>query len=1339
MNIKIQSDKWQVASDKMKTASPVTHHPSLVTRHSRQGMALVITLILLSVTLVMALALLALARRERNAVTSSTDTTTARLAADSALAAVQSQIIASFITSNSAAYNFGLVVSANYINTNGFNPTFLPSIANPANVNYYYGGGLPLSLADYQQNIANLQIQPRAPVFVVTNAQTGAMDFRFYLDLNRNGLFDDTVNGNVGDPQWIGVLAHPELPHSANNLFVARYAFFAMPVGNALDLNYIHNQVLNPSLGIADGFLRNQGVGSWEINLAAFLADLNTNLWGQIVGSGNSAPLGAPNYYLYNYGANRGVAFDDARALLAWRYNYNYNGALGFASSIFANNGVALQNGSSDLYPFGPPQTNTTMQYYLNNPNNRWPGGETNTAHFFDLTSDLFNPAKSSATFTNRLMLAGTYNNGTSTSNFPDAYDQYTFYRMLGALGTDTTPDDAGKMDLNYDNLHPFVHIDVVSGGTVTNPPSATNLMAWTPLSFFTNAADRMLRHYTTNWFVANPTNFLETYYNITPNNYVAPNGYGLTSDAVPAFGISHIPVYVNGAFVYSPAVNRLLQLAANIYDASTTNFYPSVFHPIFNKDQNGNVFISGYEQIVSVSASDLNVGRQLDVPVPVSGLLALNVFPTGINVAGVPWIIGAKKYMPNFNEFYSFNTVQVSRKLQINRKPQDIGNPYNITTSGDYTTNEQYLVSITNHFGFSFWNSYTASYPGGFPTVFMRDKVQMALLNNGAYTFPPPGPQFFIYNPTLTNLGAAWPGSAWDTSDPGSRQVNNTGSFVTGTFDYPLVPGDSLLFDSPGNLEIPSFSAPGFNPATTYVSEFPQLNLMTTNVFQAFILDGNHVIDYVQFNGPFVTNNLAAELQDPDGPNDQHSNPYLWSTNRNTLGAIWGVQNQMNVSQNPPAYLTQETHLWTSPGNMPVGLNNVPQAEASWFQAFFTGGYVNGQQNTNLVQQAPFTPTRTVISPTEMVVNDPLVHYLVSDLNGTIKGLNANNNIVYDDPSAPPNTAQPPSLNSVASRYQPWGRKTQLAGVNGADTNAYNLTYKDPLVYGSDNWDFPGNKYPTAGWLGRVHRGTPWQTVYLKASDIWSQSQTGPNTWTTWTGDQNVYDAYNATPIQDRDLFDLFTTALDDNASRGTLSVNQSQLAAWSAVLSGVLAISNSTPYSPRYDRPNYQTNVVINPAGADQFDSPLWQIVNGPNGINNTRKNFPLKSFTHLGDILSVPALTEQSPFINVPNGSVQQQYDVSDEIYEWLPQQTLGLLRLGSPRYVIYCYGQALRPAPGGTVLSSGLVTNYQVVAESAARAVMSVQPQVLSYINTNGTVTLTTNYTTRVENYNVLGPP
>jgi hypothetical protein len=100
-------------------------------------------------------------------------------------------------------------------------------------------------------------------------------------------------------------------------------------------------------------------------------------------------------------------------------------------------------------------------------------------------------------------------------------------------------------------------------------------------------------------------------------------------------------------------------------------------------------------------------------------------------------------------------------------------------------------------------------------------------------------------------------------------------------------------------------------------------------------------------------------------------------------------------------------------------------------------------------------------------------------------------------------------------------------------------------------------------------------------------------------------------------------------------------------------------------------------------------------------------------VGDILRAPALTEQSPFIAFVDsdgaGQDFRPYDISDELYEWLPQQTMGLLRLGAPRFVVYCYGQALRPAPNGLVLGgafSQLVTNYQVVAESATRVILRV---------------------------------
>jgi hypothetical protein len=311
-------------------------------------------------------------------------------------------------------------------------------------------------------------------------------------------------------------------------------------------------------------------------------------------------------------------------------------------------------------------------------------------------------------------------------------------------------------------------------------------------------------------------------------------------------------------------------------------------------------------------------------------------------------------------------------------------------------------------------------------------------------------------------------------------------------------------------------------------------------------------------------------------------------------------------------------------------------------------------------------------------------------------------------------------------------------------------LIYKDPLVWASDYWDFPTNQYPTVGWIGRVHRGTPWQTVYLKAADVLNGNNVGINTWSAWTGDGNFFDATNSAPLQDRMLFDLFTTSFNDNAARGTLSVNvgagnpspSAGLAAWSALFSGMVALSNSVSDIRLSVLPASTTSWIINPAGVDVANSVVGKIVSN---IYNTRTNtnlFPLAAFTHVGDILSVPALTEKSPFLNL--AGIQITKGISDEVYEWLPQQMMSLLRCPTgPRYVIYCYGQTLKPAQNGLVTSSstlpsglnpfGMVTNYQVVAESAVRAVVSVHPHVSA--TSTGFVT---NYTTTVESYIVLPP-
>ena len=178
-----------------------------------------------------------------------------------------------------------------------------------------------------------------------------------------------------------------------------------------------------------------------------------------------------------------------------------------------------------------------------------------------------------------------------------------------------------------------------------------------------------------------------------------------------------------------------------------------------------------------------------------------------------------------------------------------------------------------------------------------------------------------------------------------------------------------------------------------------------------------------------------------------------------------------------------------------------------------------------------------------------------------------------------------------------------------------------------------------------------------------------------------NIIDAANSSPVQDRLLFDVFTTRFNDNAVRGTLPVNQTHLASWSALFSGMVTVSNN-PVVPKpsllpASTYTYPYN-IISPAGVDAANSAVSNIVAS---INATRANtnlFPFQAFTHVGDILQTPALTAQSPFLNWYN-SRQQTNGISDELYEWLPQQMMGLVRLGEPRYVVYCYGQTLTPAP------------------------------------------------------------
>src|SRR5664280_2180069 len=495
----------------------------------RSGVALVITLIMLAVITFMTVTFLVLSHRERGAVTTTTDQATAKLAAESALARAESEILSQMIGLSNDQH-LDLTVSTNFINAAGYDPANAGDYR--TNVNYsYLLNKNPLSQNDLLHVLTNLLVNPRPPVIITNPRAAGGQEFRFYLDLNRNGKYETNgllpaispILGNpyfhaisglptnqlgnvlsnqfVGDPEWIGVLEYPNLPHSADNQFVSRYAYVVAPAGKTLDVNYIHNE--SRSAGPAgtggitaanEGFTRNQGVGTWEINLAAFLADLNTNRWWL-------NPRGqAPYKYRQNNAApfNSGVAFDDARAILRYRYASSNFLNLSPASLLFPNLAKKLTTDNIDEYSDGPLMG--VNPWLFENPidpvTTPWSGSDTPN-HYFS-PADFFDGTKSTSEFTpkfvDRLSLAGTQ---------VDSYNRYTFYRMLAQLGTDTEP-ERDKININYANADAYGNVVV---------GMQTNLLPWNPSNFFNIAADRLLRTNTTVWLESTNPFDVQNYY----------------------------------------------------------------------------------------------------------------------------------------------------------------------------------------------------------------------------------------------------------------------------------------------------------------------------------------------------------------------------------------------------------------------------------------------------------------------------------------------------------------------------------------------------------------------------------------------------------------------------------------------------------------------------------------------------------------------------------------------------------------------------------------------------------------------------------------------------------
>ena len=446
----------------------------------------------------------------------------------------------------------------------------------------------------------------------------------------------------------------------------------------------------------------------------------------------------------------------------------------------------------------------------------------------------------------------------------------------------------------------------------IETSPAALPTSADSPLGFFTNVASRLL---------SSELNLNLTQIEIYPTNQ------------------------------YTPAVHRLLQVTANIYDATSTNYYPTVFRPLFSQDDFGNVFITGYTNVVPML--DPATDPQLDLPVDAATVSGVNVLT---NVYGVPWIIGTKKGFPNFNAFTMENIFGVTRKLRMTRPSTNI----NFATSpNQYTISQQLSIGITNLLGVECWNSYRADYTNPI-TIYASDANTVVLTNDEGVSYP-----ITSYTPAAMSI-IDWPGY-------GNGFIPQPGSFVVPLAQSEVVlPASIYSFDTNNPFVL---LQPAYFVTNTLM---PHWGLLVTNRLRVVMAELNaadglyHVIDYVQLVGPNGSHDLTTDITNQydtatqGGPGFNGYNNQ-WDSTTNNEGIQNGIANQIGVS----AWLNPIVNSYWSGQDL-----TQVKYQLAGFRAFLGFGkypltppgadqYI-AVGKTSLGQQAPYTPTAVLVYLTQ-------------------------------------------------------------------------------------------------------------------------------------------------------------------------------------------------------------------------------------------------------------------------------------------------------------------------------------------------------------------------------------
>lgn len=709
-----------------------------------------------------------------------------------------------------------------------------------------------------------------------------------------------------------------------------------------------------------------------------------------------------------------------------------------------------------------------------------------------------------------------------------------------------------------------------------------------------------------------------------------------LAADGHP-FGAGNIPVYTNGTFAFSPDVHRVLQVAANIYDASTNRtdrggpdapFLPSVFRPTFAVATNGDIFINNWLEVTNAGDAELAQPLDLNEPDELAQVRAAGFFSG--NLYDVPWIIGAKKGFPNFNEFALQSVAQITRRLQL-RRLTPLTRPM--------ATNQMFLVGISNILGVELWHPYVSNYSRAVQVIVADDlAIALSATNDATFDFRGTQQVSHVTIGGVTNLEAGtWPGTGDDLFNGTRLKL----SFVIPLLTNLVVLPDSIYRTDSGPT--PYFTTQtnsgvnlldGFEQTGRF--PLPQFQLAVTNRLRVLLIDTEtqRVIDCVQLGGLAGIRNLSRELTSAGlDPTEQS----LWATNR-----IGG-----NMPFNPPVGINSQIQAglanlaitdWNIYGiAQPSGQTRQKMIDAFRVFCRLTPIYFPNTVNTNLIVTAPFTPTRKTSLYQTWQANDPFVHFQRADL----QSITGSWGLRRESPNGA--VLAVPNIGSLNNRFEPWGGNPSSSQSHGT-IPSYDLTVKDPLIRSAEDWQFDEPAPLAVAWLGRVHRGTPWQTLYLKAADV------SPTTWQQWLGLWNAGAAQRARPVTDRALIDSLVALLNTNSPATLLSLNSNDTNAWRQAFDGLTAITNTATeaelnYSP--PAPRFQTNLMT--AASPQAAVLADAILQARGGVE----------WQAVTDVLRTPALTEDSPWLN-QSSAAQLQYGLSDDAYETLAAQLLPRLR-------------------------------------------------------------------------------